>query len=195
MDRASTTREVDLLREEIAQSLEGHDKNLKEWTRSKITHMTSQMRCLENFAAEVENFVREKCSPQESGGTASEPSYTPGRERVSVSNEATQSTSSAGASGSTARAPAYIQTPVPPTIAPPSVPTSATHSSTIQSDVRAGAIRVEISDPEQWSSGDVAILQNQEAERVRETGDTHEIKGDDLHDDATPGVDETQRAS
>ena len=36
--------------------------------------------------------------------------------------------------------------------------------------MRAGAIRVEISDPEQWSSGDVAILKNQEASRARDIG-------------------------
>ena len=29
---------------------------------------------------------------------------------------------------------------------------------------------MEISDPEQWSCGDVAILQDQEAKRVREMG-------------------------
>ena len=33
-------------------------------------------------------------------------------------------------------------------------------------DVRAGAIRVE--DPDQWSPGDVPILQNQEAKKIRE---------------------------
>ena len=63
-----------------------------------------------------------------------------------------------------------IQITEPPTIAPPANPTSTTHFSTVQSDVRAGAIRVEISDPEQLSPGEVAILQNQEAKRVREIG-------------------------
>ena len=40
------THEVDLLREEISQSIERHDKNAKEWTRGKLTHMTQ----LRNFA-------------------------------------------------------------------------------------------------------------------------------------------------
>ena len=66
---------------------------------------------------------------------------------MSVSNRVTQSASSAGASGSLTGPPANIQAPELPTMAPPSFPTSATHFSTIQSDVRAGAIRVEISDP------------------------------------------------
>ena len=43
--------------------------------------------------------------------------------------------------------------------------------STVQSNVQAGAIRVEISNPDQWSPGDVAILQNQEAKKVKEIGD------------------------
>ena len=62
-----------------------------------------------------------------------------------------------------------MQVPQPPTIAPPR-PTSATHFSTVECHVRAGAIRIEISDPDQWSPGDVAILKNQEAKRVRDIG-------------------------
>ena len=50
------------------------------------------------------------------------------------------------------------------------LPQLATIFSTIQNDVRAGAIRVEISDRERWSPGDVAILQNQETKRDREIG-------------------------
>ena len=100
------TREVDLLREEIVQSLEGRDKNLKEWTRSKIAHVTSRMKDLRNFAAEVATFVRETCSSQKSGAAASEPSYTQGHHGVSVSNRVTQSASSGGASGSLTGPPA-----------------------------------------------------------------------------------------
>ena len=113
--------------------------------------MTTQMRGLRNFAAEVETFVREKCSPQESGSSAPEPGL----------NRTTQSASSAAASSSAVRAPVHIQTPEPPRVAPPDVPTRAAVFNTIQSDVRAGTIRVEISDPDQWSPSDVAILQNQ----------------------------------
>ena len=42
-----------------------------------------------------------------------------------------------------------LQIPDPPEFSPPNVSQSATNFITIQSDVRAGAIRVEISDPEQ----------------------------------------------
>ena len=103
--------------------------------------MTSRMKDLRDFVAVVETFVREKCSSQESGAATSEPSCTQGHQEVSVSNRAMQSASSAGASGSIAGTPAYIQAPEPPTIAPPSVPTGTSHFSTIQSDVRAGAIQ------------------------------------------------------
>ena len=37
-------------------------------------------------------------------------------------------------------------------------------------EVRAGAIRIDITDPEQWSAGDVAVIRNQEAKRVRDIG-------------------------
>ena len=47
----------------------------------------------------------------------------------------------------------------------------ATVFGTLQRDVRASAIRVgEINGPDQWSPGDVGILQNQEAKKVREIG-------------------------
>ena len=40
----------------------------------------------------------------------------------------------------------------------------------MRSEVRSGAIRIDITDPEQWSAGDTAILRNQEAKRVRDIG-------------------------
>ena len=49
-------------------------------------------------------------------------------------------------------------------------PHRATHFGTVRSEVRAGAIRIDISDPEQWSPGDTAILRNQEGKRVRDIG-------------------------
>ena len=53
----------------------------------------------------------------------------------------------------------------------PATPTRAKPSSApSKSDVRTGAIRAEISVPGQWSPEDVAVLQNQEAKRVRELG-------------------------
>ena len=88
--RNSPEQRLAQFREEISQSLEGQDKNLKEWTRGKLTHVTSQMKGLQSFAAELETFVRQKCSSHESGAAASEPSYTQGRERASVSTRVNQ---------------------------------------------------------------------------------------------------------
>ena len=47
---------------------------------------------------------------------------------------------------------------------------SNTHFSTVRSEVRSGAIRIDITDPEQWSAGDVAVFRNQEAKKVRDIG-------------------------
>ena len=48
---------------------------------------------------------------------------------------------------------------------------STTHFSTARSEVRSGAIRIDITNPKQWSAGDTAILRNQEAKKkVRDIG-------------------------
>ena len=44
------------------------------------------------------------------------------------------------------------------------------HFSTVQSNVRSGAIRIDITNPEEWSAGDIAVLRNQEAKKVRDIG-------------------------
>ena len=87
-----------------------------------------------------------------------------------------------------ARPPMHLQTPKPPAIPAPPVPKdetpplrenapspgpskgSTTHFSTVRSEVRSGAIRIDITDPEQWSAGDVAVIRNQEAKKVRDIG-------------------------
>ena len=81
-----------------------------------------------------------------------------------------------GASSSSTRQLNYMQIPEPPGIPAPLVPsnnpqtdaqtTPTTHFSTLQSEVCAGAIRIEISNPEQWSPGETAILRNQAAKKV-----------------------------
>ena len=80
-----------------------------------------------------------------------------------------------------------LSTPTPPTIPPPPIPTevsptvrenasasskksNSTRFSTVRSEVRSGAIRVDITDPHQWEAGDVAVLRNQEAKKVRDIG-------------------------
>ena len=94
-----------------------------------------------------------------------------------------------GASASSfTRPPSYLQTPRPPTVPAPPVPQDSTpasgenaapsepsrvgttHFSTVRSEVRSGAIKIDITNPEQWSAGDIAVLRNQEAKRVRDIG-------------------------
>ena len=107
----------------------------------------------------------------ERGGTSESLGYVPG---ASASNSATPST--------------HLQTPKPPTISAPPIPNegsprsrenvpssrpsrgSTTHFSTVRSEVRSGATRIDITDPEQWSAGDVAVIRNQEAKKVRDIG-------------------------
>ena len=81
--------------------------------------------------------------------------------------------------------------PTPPTVSPPPIPTSKDqlssqsqassrsshsqpkpkpHFSTVVSQVRAGAIRMDITNPEEWAAGDVAVTRNQEAKKVRDIG-------------------------
>ena len=142
-----------------------------------------QLSGLRGFAWQVEQFLaRMKAgatAPRESRGTpvlekgdASESlGYVPG---ASASSSATSS--------------ARLQIPKPPTIPAPPIPKdgsprsgetapssrpskgSTTHFSTVRSKVRSGAIRIEITDPEQWSAGDVAVIRNQEAKKVRDIG-------------------------
>ena len=82
---------------------------------------------------------------------------------------------------------ANMPTPTPPTIPAPPIPTevspsvrenvpaspnrsSPTRFSTGRSEVRSGAIRIDITYPQQWEAGDVAVIRNQEAKKVRDIG-------------------------
>ena len=97
-----------------------------------------------------------------------------------------------GASASSSAVPlTHIQIPLPPTVSPPPVPSSRDqlssqpqaslsphrsqqrskpHFSTVLGQVRAGAIRMDITNPGEWAEGDIAVIRNQEAKRVREIG-------------------------
>ena len=93
-----------------------------------------------------------------------------------------------GASASSsAMSASLIQTPTPPTVPAPPIPIEAslqskdnaslsprrdstTRFSTVRSEVRSGAIRVDITNPQQWSAGDIAVIRNQEAKKVRDIG-------------------------
>ena len=94
-----------------------------------------------------------------------------------------------GASVSSPAMSVTMPTPTPPTFPAPPIPTEA-HSigkgnsasvsprrgaaprafSTVRSEVRSGAIRIDITNPEQRMAGDVAIIRNQEAKKVRDIG-------------------------
>ena len=47
---------------------------------------------------------------------------------------------------------------------------SPTRFSTVRSEVRSGAIRIDITNPQQWAAGDVTVIRNQEAKKVRDIG-------------------------
>ena len=97
-----------------------------------------------------------------------------------------------GASASSSAIPTVtIQVPTPPIVSPPPIPVSKDqlssrspvssdssqaqskskpHFSAVIGQVRAGAIRMDITNPEEWAAGDVAVIRNQEAKRVRDIG-------------------------
>ena len=92
-----------------------------------------------------------------------------------------------GASVSSSAVSVAMPTPTPPTIPAPPIPTdvslsvrenaslppkrnSPTRFSTVRSEVRSGAIRIDITNPQQWTAGDVAVIRNQEAKKVRDIG-------------------------
>ena len=134
---------------------------------------------LRSFAQHVERFLDQL----DRGATApSDSRQTPVLERSRASVPLGH-VPGASASSST-RPPSYLQTPRPPTVpAPPvpqdSAPASGENASSSEpsrggtthfSTVRSGAIRIDITNPEQWSAGDIAVLRSQEAKRVRDIG-------------------------
>ena len=97
-----------------------------------------------------------------------------------------------GASASSSAVPTVtLQVPTPPVVSPPPIPVvkdqlssrsqgssdssqvqpkAKPHFSTVIGQVRAGAIRMDITNPEEWAAGDVAVIRNQEAKKVRDIG-------------------------
>ena len=63
----------------------------------------------------------------------------------------------------------------------------------MKSEVRAGAIRIDITNPKQWSAGDTAILRNQEAKQVRDIGSL--IFETPIQHDSEAGVEVRSRLS
>ena len=97
-----------------------------------------------------------------------------------------------GASASSSAIPTVtLQVPTPPVVSPPPIPVAKDqlssrsqgssdssqvqpkampHFSTVIGQVRAGAIRMDITNPEEWAAGDIAVIRNQEAKKVRDIG-------------------------
>ena len=142
----------------MSHSVEGQSR-FKDWTKGKLTHVTSQLKGLRRFASHVETLVRNHCSSR-LGNT--EPQLwkllwirvvKKHIVEIELCQCIVQQQLLAHPFGHL-----LISRSLTPKSFAPEPPSSATHFSTIQRDVRAGAIRVEISDPEQWTPGEVAIL-------------------------------------
>ena len=181
------------MREDWDQAVQGQFDEVKTWSR-KLEQVERQIEGLSSFAAHVEKFLEAKYSSADGATALASKGHgrKSSRESRGVSTEHTS-----GASSSSARTLHYIQIPEPPGIPAPPTPNETpqpdaqpvltTHLSTLRSEVRAGAIRVDISNPEQWSPGDTAILKNKEAGQVRNTGSL--IFETPIQDDYEAGVD------
>ena len=162
------------MRDELAQSAEsavGQNHSLKEWTREKLNRVSTQVKSLMNFATRVESLTHEQYSTPRERASALEGTQSQREGEEGDGSRDWTAGQTAAASSSSVGTPTLSRCQsLHKFLSPLSIPTSPTHFSTIQSDVRAGAVQVEISDSEQWSSGDAAILQNKEAKKVREVG-------------------------
>ena len=140
-----------------------------------------QLSGLRSFARRVEQFLTQ----MKAGAVAPRESHeTPARR--GEASECLGYMPGASASSPVVSA-SLIQTPTPPTVPAPPIPTEAslqskenaslspsrdstTRFSTVRSEVRSGAIRVDVTNPQQWSAGDIAVIRNQEAKKVRDIG-------------------------
>ena len=167
--------EIGKVKDEHAQSMSRMFKLLEKFGERQKSQ-EKQLSGLRSFARHVEQFLNQR----ESGG-ATAPSETPRLPRMESERTTTSQGHVPGTSSSSTRPPHYLQVPRPPDIPAPPIPQqntlppepsrgSTTHFSTVRSEVRSGAIRIDITDPEQWSAGDTAILRNQEAKKVWDIG-------------------------
>ena len=148
---------------DLLESLSGRQKSFEKQTAG-----------LRSFAQHVEKFLSQSTTE---GAPA--PSDTSNVTRIGEERPTASQRDVPGGSSSSTRPPAYLQVPRPPTIPAPPVPqenapssepsrVSTAHFSTVDSEVRARASRVDITNPEQWSAGDTSILRNQEAKQVQD---------------------------
>ena len=156
--------------EKIQQAQQSHEK---------------QLTTLRRFARQVEQHL------EQLHRGATPPRHTR-QQQVDESGQGVLQTYVPGASASSSAIPSSsIQMPIPPTVSPPPIPIprdelssqketslssthaqqrSKTHFSTVIGQVRAGAIRMDITNPEEWAEGDIAVIRNQKAKRVRDIG-------------------------
>ena len=142
-----------------------------------------QLSGLRSFARRVEQFL----ARMKAGATAPRESReTPTLEKRGISESLG---CVPGVSASSSATPSvHLQIPTPPTLPAPPIPKeesprsrenapslrssrgNTAHFSTVRSEVRSSAIRIDITDPEQWSAGDVAVIRNQEAKKALDIG-------------------------
>ena len=170
------------LTHEIGRMKDEYDKSMLKLC-DLLERLDQKQRCLEkqltgltSFAKRVEEFLEQSTSEGATAPTERPKATRHGRKRPTATLDQTP-----GASSSSTRPPPYVQAPEPPSVPAPPVPSdvsptpddqqsSTTRFNTVRSEVRAGAIRIDLTNPEQWSAGDTAILRNQEAKRVRDIG-------------------------
>ena len=155
--------------EKIQQAQQSHEK---------------QLSSLKRFSKQVEQHLEQM----------SKGALPPRQYRQQTRDDGTQGVSQTYVPGDSASSSAvpltFAQVPSPPNISPPPLPTSKDqlssqpqasephrsqqkskpHFSTVIGQVRAGAIRKEITNSEEWAEGDVAVIRNQEAKKVRDVG-------------------------
>ena len=155
-----STQEVDQMKEDWDRSAQRHYDNLKTWTRSRLEHRVDG---LKSFARHVEEYIGRQHS-SEDRASALESGSSQIRGKTSREHRDASVEQPSRASGSVTQLLDYVSMPEPPGIPAPPIPSdtpqsdaqpaTATHFSTLRSEVRAGAIRVDISNPEQWCSHD-----------------------------------------
>ena len=167
---------------EVGRMKDEHDKSmlrqfdLLERLDQKQRSLERQLTGLTSFSRHVEKFLEQSASE---GATA--PIELAKVTRCERERPTATLVQSPGVSSSSTRPPPYLLVPESPSVPAPPVPrdlatppdasrASTTHFSTVRSEVRAGAILIDITNPEQWAAGDTAILRNQEAKQVRDIG-------------------------
>ena len=147
------------------------NRSIKEWTNEKLARVKSQVKGLKSFATHVEAFCVIYCSSGEYRASALGATFGQDEEEADSGGRSLSGTRTAAISSSSTRPPAYICKLLNPQLLRPlDLLRVLLRFSTLERDVRAGAIRIEINNPDQWTPGEVAILRNQEAKRVRDIG-------------------------